>query len=72
MSAEPRQQDRSKSVATGALKDVQMRSVQAMGGSDNCCGVNLSRVGSVILGVAPGDDVSLVIYENGVWIPKNE
>lgn len=56
--------------ATGDLKDVKSRSIQRMGGSSNCLGVNLSDVGATIIGVQYQDSVDLVIYENGIWIPK--
>lgn len=55
---------------TGSFRDMKTRSVTRMNGSDNCLGVNLSEAGSVILGVTPEDDLNLVIFENGIWIPK--
>lgn len=74
MSANSRRHDFSAPTApaTGDFKDVKTRSVQRMGGSSNCLGVNLTDVGTTILGIDVTDDVDLVIYEQGIWIPKNE
>lgn len=57
---------------TGDLKDVLSRSVQKMGGSSNCLGANLTDKGTMMLGVTEEDDVSLAIFENGIWITKDD
>lgn len=74
MSAESGHGDRSALTTPpmGDLKDVQVRSVQMMGGSENCLGVNLSNTGSVILGITADDDVTLRIYENGIWVSRSD
>jgi len=41
-----------------------------MGGKETCLGTNLTNVGSTLLGVTKEDDVTLIICENGIWIPK--
>lgn len=72
MSAEGRHQDLSAPEAphTGAFMDHKTRSVQQMNGSPNCLGVNLSELGAAVLGVTKQDDLSIVIFERGIWIPK--
>jgi hypothetical protein len=50
--------------------DHKTRSVQQMNGSPNCLGVNLSELGAAVLGVTKQDDLSIVIFERGIWIPK--
>lgn len=55
---------------TGRFMDLKTRSVQQMNGSTNCLGTNLSEIGATVLGVSAQDDVDLVIYENGIWIPR--
>lgn len=74
MSAEGRQQDLSAASApdTGNFIDLKTRSVQQMNGSPNCLGTNLSELGTAILGVGKQDSLDLVIYERGIWIPKDE
>lgn len=73
MAAEGRQQDLSATdePRTGAFIDHKTRSVQQMNGSENCLGVNLSEVGAAVLGVQKQDDVGIVIFEKGLWIPKD-
>lgn len=74
MSAGERQQDFSAASApeTGQFIDLKTRSVQQMNGSSNCLGTNLSELGAAILGVGKQDDLNLVIYEKGIWIPKDD
>jgi len=55
---------------TGDFYDVVTRSVQRMGGGTSALGVNLSTKGVMILSVEKCDEVDLVIYENGIWIPR--
>lgn len=55
---------------TGSFIDLKTRSAQQMNGSPNCIGTNLSDLGSTILNLSKQDDVTLVIYEKGIWIPK--
>jgi len=43
-----------------------------MNGSTNCIGTNLSETGASILGIEKQDDVDLVIYERGIWIPRDD
>lgn len=57
---------------TGDFHDVETRSVQRMGGGTSALGVNLSTKGVMILGVSKTDEVDLVIFENGIWIPKDD
>jgi len=56
----------------GDLLDVKTRSVQKMNGSENCLCVNLSELGATVLGTSKSDDVRLAIYNNGIWIPKDD
>jgi hypothetical protein len=74
MSADSRSQDLSAPDAprTGSFIDHKTRSVQQMNGSPNCLGVNLSEVGAAVLGVSKQDDVSIVVFENGIWIPQDD
>lgn len=74
MSVERQGEDYSSSSApvTGRLIDHKTRTASKMGGSGNCVGVNLSETGVALLGIGTRDEVSLVIYENGIWIPKND
>lgn len=55
---------------TGRFMDVKTRSVQQMNGSENCLGTNLSELGATVLGVSVQDELDLVIYEDGIWIPR--
>jgi hypothetical protein len=57
---------------TGDLHGVETRSVQRMGGGTSALGVNLSKTGATVLGVEPQDDLELVVFEKGIWIPKHE
>jgi len=57
---------------TGRFIDVKTRSAQQMNGSTNCIGTNLSETGASILGIEKQDDVDLVIYERGIWIPRDD
>jgi len=57
---------------TGAFHDVKTRSVQQMNGSENCLGVNLSELGATILNVEKRDNLQLVIYNNGIWVQKDD
>lgn len=74
MSAGRRQPDLAAESAprTGNLLDVKTRSVQQMNGSKNCLGTNLSEMGTSVLGVEKQDSLQLVVYENGIWIPRND
>lgn len=56
----------------GDLLDIKTRSVQKMNGSENCLGVNLSELGASVLGARKSDDLQLAIYNNGIWIPKDD
>ena len=58
--------------STGRFMDLKTRKVQKMNGSENCLGTNLSELGATILGVSKQDEIDLVIYQNGVWIPRND
>lgn len=57
-------------LSTGELKALKSRSVQRMGNSENCLGVNLTEFGTLMLGITAEDDVSLRIYENGIWVSR--
>lgn len=72
MAAGERRHDHSLSPETGDLIDTRTRSVQQMNGSTNCLGTNLSELGASVLRVDKQDDLELVIYENGIWIQRDD
>jgi len=58
------------SPATGRYIDTETRSVQHLGGRGKNLGCNLSDKGVAQLGVTGEDTVDLVIFANGIWIPR--
>jgi len=55
---------------TGQHLDTKSRSIQEMGGSGSCLGINLTETGATILSVDVQDQQRLLIFEKGIWIPR--
>jgi len=60
-------------IDTGAHLKTAFRSVQKSSGeSENSYTLNLTEIGSAVLGVSHREQQALVVFQNGIWVPRDE
>jgi len=55
---------------TGSVVKETTRSIQKLGKTENCLGVNIPAIAATIHRHEVGDESNIVVYENGIWIPR--
>jgi len=55
---------------TGAVVKETSRSIQRLNNSENCLGINIPSLAATVHDFDARDDAEIVIYENGIWIPR--
>lgn len=56
----------------GGLVDIQTRKPQKGGGRGSQVLINVTDLGRKLHNIEPHVSTTVVIYENGIWIPKND
>jgi len=56
----------------GEFIDAQLRTARDPGGGDYHTVVNLTGLGCRLHDITSGEQLTIAVYENGIWIPRDD